>query len=87
MGILKKKNDPLVMTVNSSEANNDDLSFIKSEAFKALSEMARIYSSVRETSIKGKINEIMRITDKIAQDAYDALASEREDGKDLVVIA
>lgn len=71
MSLRKKKNEPVVMTVNSSNANEEDLKYISGEAFKALSEMARIYSSVRDSGIKSKINELMRITDKIAQDATD----------------
>ncbi len=69
MSIRKKKNEPVVMTVNSSSANEEDLRYISGEAFKALSEMARIYSSVKDGNVKTKINELMRITDKIAQDA------------------
>ena len=57
MSIWKKKPDPVVLTVNSSDANKEDFEYISSEAFKALSEMARIYSSIRESSIKTKINE------------------------------
>ena len=71
MSKRKKKTDPVVLTVNSSEAGKEDLAYISGEAFKALSEMARIYSSVRDKRIKMKINELMRITDKIAQDAVD----------------
>ena len=69
MSLRKKKTEPIVMTVNSTDANQSDLDHIKSEAYKALFEMARIYSSVRESGVKTKINELMRITDKIAQDA------------------
>ena len=69
MGIWKKKNEPVVMTVNSTDASKADQEYISSEAFKALSEMARIYSSIKDSNIKAKINELMRITDKIAQDA------------------
>lgn len=47
----------------------DDITFIKSEGYKALSEMGRLYSSIKSYEIKQKINEIMRITDKIIQDA------------------
>ena len=65
MSIRKKKNEPVVMTVNSSSANEEDLRYISGEAFKALSEMARIYSSVKDGNVKTKINELMRITDKI----------------------
>ncbi len=71
MSKWKKKNDPVVLTTNSSDASREDMAYISGEAFKALSEMARIYSSVRDSGIKSKINELMRITDKIAQDAAD----------------
>ena len=39
------------------------------EGNKALSEMGRLYQSIRDPEIRVKINEIMRITDKIVQDA------------------
>lgn len=39
------------------------------EGNRALSEMGRLYMSIRDTEVRGKINEIMRITDKIVQDA------------------
>lgn len=39
------------------------------EGNKALSEMGRLYMSIKEPDIRKKINEIMRITDKIMQDA------------------
>ena len=39
------------------------------EGNKALSEMGRLYMSIQDTEVRGKINEIMRITDKIVQDA------------------
>ena len=39
------------------------------EGNKALSEMGRLYMSIKDPEIKVKINEIMRITDKIVQDA------------------
>ena len=41
------------------------------EGNKALSEMGRLYMSIKDSEIRGKINEIMRITDKIIQDAID----------------
>ena len=71
MSKWKKKNDPVVLTANSSDDSREEMAYISGEAFKALSEMARIYSSVRDSGIKTKINELMRITDKIAQDAAD----------------
>lgn len=39
------------------------------EGNKALSEMGRLYMSIKDPEIRVKINEIMRITDKIIQDA------------------
>ena len=42
---------------------------ILEEGAKAMGEMARIYSSVRDKEVRQKINELMRITDKITQDA------------------
>ena len=42
---------------------------IVEEGNKALSEMGRLYMSIKEPEIRIKINEIMRVTDKIIQDA------------------
>ena len=42
---------------------------IVEEGNKALAEMGRLYMSIRDPEVRGKINEIMRITDKIVQDA------------------
>ena len=39
------------------------------EGNKALSEMGRLYLSIKDPGVRAKINEIMRITDKIVQDA------------------
>ena len=39
------------------------------EGNRALSEMGRLYQSIKDPEIRVKINEIMRITDKITQDA------------------
>lgn len=39
------------------------------EGNRALSEMGRIYMSVKDVEVRKKINELMRITDKITQDA------------------
>ena len=39
------------------------------EGNRALSEMGRLYMSIQDPAVKQKINEIMRITDKIVQDA------------------
>ena len=39
------------------------------EGNRALSEMGRLYMSIKDPEVRQKINEIMRITDKIVQDA------------------
>lgn len=39
------------------------------EGNRALSEMGRLYMSIKDPEVRTKINEIMRITDKITQDA------------------
>ena len=41
------------------------------EGNRALSEMGRLYMSIKDVEVRKKINEIMRITDKITQDAID----------------
>ena len=46
-----------------------EVSAILAEGNRALSEMGRLYMSIKNPEVRGKINEIMRITDKIAQDA------------------
>jgi 5-bromo-4-chloroindolyl phosphate hydrolysis protein len=42
---------------------------ILEEGNRALSEMGRLYMSIKDPEVRAKINEIMRITDKITQDA------------------
>ncbi len=42
---------------------------IVEEGNKALSEMGRLYMSIKDPEVRTKINEIMRVTDKIVQDA------------------
>ncbi len=44
---------------------------ILKEGNRALSEMGRLYMSIKDPEVRQKINEIMRITDKIAQDAIE----------------
>ena len=44
---------------------------ILKESETALKEMGRLYSSIRDPEIRSKINEIMLVTDKIAQDAIE----------------
>ncbi len=42
---------------------------IIAEGNRALAEMGRLYSSIKDVQVRKKINELMRITDKITQDA------------------
>ena len=42
---------------------------IVEEGNRALSEMGRLYMSIKDPNIRVKINELMRVTDKITQDA------------------
>lgn len=42
---------------------------IVDEGNRALSEMGRLYMSIKDPEVRVKINEIMRVTDKIVQDA------------------
>lgn len=44
---------------------------IVEEGNRALSEMGRLYMTIKDTDVRVKINEIMRITDKITQDAIE----------------
>lgn len=39
------------------------------EGNRALSEMGRLYMSIKDPEVRQKINELMRVTDKIVQDA------------------
>lgn len=41
------------------------------EGNKALAEMGRLYLSIKDVEVRKKINELMRVTDKITQDAID----------------
>lgn len=41
------------------------------EGNRALSEMGRLYMSIKDNEVRMKINELMRITDKITRDAID----------------
>lgn len=42
---------------------------ILKEGNRALAEMGRLYASIKDVQVRQKINELMRITDKITQDA------------------
>ncbi len=49
----------------------EEVDGILEEGNRALSEMGRLYMSIKDPEVRAKINEIMRITDKITQDAID----------------
>lgn len=44
---------------------------IVADGKRAIAEMGRLYASIKDPGIRQKINELMRITDKITQDAID----------------
>ena len=44
---------------------------ILEEGNRALSEMGRLYMSIKDPDVRQKINELMRVTDKITQDAIE----------------
>ena len=48
-----------------------DIDPIIEEGNRALSEMGRLYLSIKDPDVRIKINELMRITDKITQDAIE----------------
>ena len=48
-----------------------DIDPIVEEGNRALKEMGRLYMSIKDSDVRMKINEIMRITDKITQDAIE----------------
>ena len=53
----------------SKKSYGPEVDPIIEEGNKALSEMGRLYLSIKDPEIRQKINEIMRVTDKITQDA------------------
>ena len=53
----------------SSAGYGPEIDPIVNEGRTALREMGRLYASINEPDIRRKINELMRITDKITQDA------------------
>ena len=51
------------------KSDGPEIDPIVEEGNRALSEMGRLYMSIKDTEVRKKINELMRITDKITQDA------------------
>lgn len=58
-------------TAAEKKSYGPEIDPIIEEGNKALSEMGRLYLSIKDTDVRMKINEIMRITDKITQDAIE----------------
>ena len=70
----QQKQEPKVVKTQTSstvkkKSYGPQIDPIIEEGNKALSEMGRLYMSIKDTEVRQKINEIMRITDKITQDA------------------
>lgn len=55
--------------VQPKKSYGPEIDPIIQEGNRALSEMGRLYMSIKDPEVRQKINEIMRITDKITQDA------------------
>lgn len=58
-------------TIPQKKSYGPEIDPIIEEGNRALSEMGRLYMSIKDPEIRQKINEIMRITDKITQDAVE----------------
>ncbi len=65
----QQKNQPTVKSEPVKKSYGPEIDPIIQEGNRALSEMGRLYLSIKDTEVRQKINEIMRITDKIMQDA------------------
>lgn len=63
------KNNPAVKAAPVKKSYGPEADPIIQEGNRALSEMGRLYMSIKDPEVRQKINEIMRITDKITQDA------------------
>ena len=67
---VREKKDA-VTTSKERKSYGEKIDPILKESDTALKEMGRLYSSIKDPEIRSKINEIMLITDKIAQDAME----------------
>lgn len=66
-----EKAEPVKKAAPVKKSYGPEVDPIIEEGNRALSEMGRLYMSIQDSEVRGKINEIMRITDKIIQDAID----------------
>ena len=65
----QEKKNPGSRTAAMKKSYGPEIDPIIQEGNRALSEMGRLYMSIKDPVVRQKINEIMRITDKITQDA------------------
>jgi len=65
----QEKLNPQAAAAPQKKSYGPELDPIIQEGNRALSEMGRLYMSIKDPEVRQKINEIMRITDKITQDA------------------
>ena len=66
---VRKTDAPAVEPAPTKKSYGPEIDPIVQEGNRALSEMGRLYTSIKDPEVRQKINEIMRITDKITQDA------------------
>ena len=66
---VRKTDAPAAEPAPAKKSYGPEVDPIIEEGNRALSEMGRLYTSIKDPEIRRKINEIMRITDKITQDA------------------
>lgn len=66
-----KENTEKEAAKTAKKSYGPEIDPIIEEGNRALSEMGRLYLSIKDTDVRMKINELMRITDKITQDAIE----------------
>jgi len=66
---MQEKLNPTAKAAPQRKSYGPGIDPIIEEGNRALSEMGRLYMSIKDPDVRRKINEIMRITDKITQDA------------------
>ena len=66
---MQEKLNPTAKAAPQRKSYGPEIDPIIEEGNRALSEMGRLYMSIKDPDVRRKINEIMRITDKITQDA------------------
>lgn len=62
---------PTSVSVPAKKSYGPEIDPILEEGNRALSEMGRLYLSIKDPEVRSKINQIMHITDKITQDAIE----------------